>query len=289
MAGVDPYLGLLQGLNSAVGSYQDRSAQLEALGAKEREKQDELAAAKEKRKQDQAFDRQKLKQEAANHGRVIDFDEAGNVIDNGYDKTYLQMQKDKLNADPFGTKQLAAATARANLDEKAKGTPDERKALSYASRLQQAEDVFGDLTKQGYDRATLTESARGLLGSIAPAVKTTEYGKQTQAENNFINAQLRRESGAAIGKEERAAAEVQYFPRPGDTPEVVEQKRLNRIQAIKNLNNEAGRGLLPGSPDTNVQPAAAPKMVTVIAPNGREKMIPESMVQQALQNGGRLK
>ena len=39
---------------------------------------------------------------------------------------------------------------------------------------------------------------------------------------------LRRESGAAIGKEEFENANLQYFPQPGDTPETVQQKLTNQ-------------------------------------------------------------
>jgi hypothetical protein len=64
---------------------------------------------------------------------------------------------------------------------------------------------------------------------------------QDQAERNFVNALLRKESGAAIGKEEFNSAEIQYFPRAGDTPEVIAQKKANRERAIDTLRRESGK------------------------------------------------
>jgi hypothetical protein len=58
--------------------------------------------------------------------------------------------------------------------------------------------------------------------------KSDEYKQIEQAQRDFINATLRRESGAAIAPSEFENAQLQYFPQPGDTPEVVKQKQRNR-------------------------------------------------------------
>jgi hypothetical protein len=63
-----------------------------------------------------------------------------------------------------------------------------------------------------------------------------------QAKRDFINAILRRESGAVISEEEFANAEQQYFPQPGDGPEVIAQKRANRENAIRGIEVSAGQG-----------------------------------------------
>ncbi len=61
-----------------------------------------------------------------------------------------------------------------------------------------------------------------------------------QANRNFINATLRRESGAVITPSELENARQQYFPQPGDSPEVIEQKRQNRAEQIAGFAREAG-------------------------------------------------
>jgi len=58
--------------------------------------------------------------------------------------------------------------------------------------------------------------------------KSDEYKQIEQAQRDFINATLRRESGAAIAPSEFENAQLQYFPQPCDTPEVVKQKQRNR-------------------------------------------------------------
>lgn len=64
--------------------------------------------------------------------------------------------------------------------------------------------------------------------------------KMEQAQRNFINAVLRRESGAQISDSEFANARLQYFPVIGDTPEVIEQKRRTREDAINSMMIESG-------------------------------------------------
>lgn len=63
-----------------------------------------------------------------------------------------------------------------------------------------------------------------------------------QAQRNFVNAVLRRESGAVISDEEFANAAQQYFPQPGDSPAVVAQKAQNRMTAIAGVRRASGPG-----------------------------------------------
>jgi hypothetical protein len=64
--------------------------------------------------------------------------------------------------------------------------------------------------------------------------------KAEQAQRNFINAVLRRESGATIQPYEFDNANMQYFPQEGDSQEVLVQKRANRREAIEGLKKAAG-------------------------------------------------
>lgn len=118
-------------------------------------------------------------------------------------------------------------------------TADQSKAALFAKRMEQAEGVFTALTDGGYNRADASE---GIQSSrfFPDRLQGENYKKQQQAEDNFLNAVLRRESGASISDEERATGSRQYFPRSGDTAEVLEQKRQNRELAISGLNAEAG-------------------------------------------------
>ena len=60
---------------------------------------------------------------------------------------------------------------------------------------------------------------------------------------------LRKESGAAIGKDEFARDFVVYFPQPGDRPEVVEQKQAARVAVMHGMASEAGNYFSKTNPD----------------------------------------
>lgn len=125
-------------------------------------------------------------------------------------------------------------------------TQDQANSKTFADRLQQAEDIFTTLENEGYDfsnakyigeRSVPTSIAGFSTGGFG---KSSEIKRQEQAERNFINAVLRKESGASISASEFDNAKLQYFPQPGDTPEVLAQKKENRRIAIEGMKNAAG-------------------------------------------------
>lgn len=73
-------------------------------------------------------------------------------------------------------------------------------------------------------------------------LQSPEYQRFEQARRDFINAQLRRESGAVINPSEFENADRQYFPVPGDGPEVIAQKARNRKIAIQNMRRSGTPG-----------------------------------------------
>jgi hypothetical protein len=79
-----------------------------------------------------------------------------------------------------------------------------------------------------------------LYRNLPDRIKPELIKQQEQAERNFVNAVLRRESGAVISKEEFENAAKQYFPQAGDTQAVLDQKRNNRNTVLNNLANESG-------------------------------------------------
>lgn len=116
-----------------------------------------------------------------------------------------------------------------------KGT--QYQASVYGQRMSQANEIFDDLVADGFDR---TKWGAGMLDKLPNVAKTANVQAQAQAERNFVNAVLRRESGAAIADHEFTSAEKQYFPRSGDSKRVLEQKRQNRMTAVAGMKAEAG-------------------------------------------------
>jgi hypothetical protein len=117
-------------------------------------------------------------------------------------------------------------------------TQGQEKATGFFGRAAQSQIILSELENQG----TLM---RNYLAGAVPFgnfLRTSEGQRYDQAKRDFINAILRQESGAVIGESEFASAEKQYFPQPGDTPEVIAQKRQNRQTAIMGLKVASGPG-----------------------------------------------
>lgn len=112
-------------------------------------------------------------------------------------------------------------------------------AAAYADRMVSADAVLSDplLTKAMGD---LTEQIKGNVPVAGNFLVSKEYQMAEQAQRDFINAVLRRESGAVISPSEFENAKKQYFPQPGDGPEVIEQKARNRRTAIDGVARAAG-------------------------------------------------
>lgn len=114
------------------------------------------------------------------------------------------------------------------------------KSAMFGARMRAASDILDGLDGKYSTVAGVVAGGNG-PASIAfnPALDANTQ-KAIQAKRDFINAVLRQESGAAISPSEFANADRQYFPQPGDGPEVITQKKQNRELAIHGMNNNAG-------------------------------------------------
>jgi len=114
---------------------------------------------------------------------------------------------------------------------------------NYASRLDQSTKIIDELENQFIGAASY-------IGEKLPNImKSSDRQRFEQAQRNFINAVLRRESGAVISPEEFANARQQYFSQPGDSAEVLETKKANRDLVKRNFINEAGPAYNPSNQD----------------------------------------
>lgn len=119
-------------------------------------------------------------------------------------------------------------------------TDEQAKAAGFASRLRDSDARLGskevsDALLSGYDN-TVSDIPLG----IGNAMVSNEYQIGDQARRDFLNAQLRRESGAVIGAGEFSSGTKQYFPNYGDKGAVLLNKELSRKQAIYNMLVSAG-------------------------------------------------
>lgn len=123
-----------------------------------------------------------------------------------------------------------------------KQTGEQANAATFATRMAEAEKIIADPAVYGAGMGmggAALDIASGVpvVGNmiVGSTKNGAAYQKFDQAKRDFVNAVLRKESGAAISSSEFANAEKQYFPRPGDTPEVIAQKAANRATAIDTI------------------------------------------------------
>jgi hypothetical protein len=145
------------------------------------------------------------------------------------------------------------------------------KAAGFTDRMLQSEGILsGVAVPEGYQGPTtpgvqdqgknVTQAGLSKIPGVGNYLVSNERQKFEQAKRDFINAQLRRESGAAISPTEFESADKQYFPVPGDKPEVIKQKEANRRAAIEALGREGGPSYRPKAnfaPDGGIRPYAA--------------------------------
>lgn len=117
---------------------------------------------------------------------------------------------------------------------------DQGKNTGFLIRGRESHKVISELEQAG--TSLWNKTMRGLPGGVGNYGLDPDAQKFEQAKRDFVNAVLRRESGAVISDEEFENANQQYFPQPGDGPEVIAQKRRNRENAVKGFEIGAGPG-----------------------------------------------
>ena len=126
-----------------------------------------------------------------------------------------------------------AAAAWGTLNGKSQ-TEGERLTEVYATRMNEANAVVEKLGGKFAKPQAVFGSFLSNIG--APSLLLSPERQQyDQAQRNFLNAVLRKESGAVISNEEFSSGAKQYFPQAGDSSGVLQQKTQNRSTAINGL------------------------------------------------------
>lgn len=157
-------------------------------------------------------------------------------------------------------------------------TAAEKKALGFYRRvdnaLDQIDQMEGEVSQMGLGGQTRL--------TYAPNFLQSPVGKRfTQAKNDFINATLRRESGAAISDGEYKRFDQIYFPQPGDDAPTLAQKKKARDVQLDSLITDAGRAYTAEFGDT----PKAGGTVVMIDGEGKEWNVPLANVAIFESNG----
>lgn len=178
---------------------------------------------------------------------------------------------EKITARPvFGTDGNPLAAAPKPLTE------SQGKATTFAARMTDAESIIRSMESKGVSGSDFGTIAAG--GPLTNWMATSSGQQYRQAQENWVTANLRQESGAAIGKDEMDKDVRKFFPVPGDSQEVKNQKTRSRSIATQGMVQQAGPGsksiagiVAAGQPDATPAPAAAPTMAAMPTPNASNR------------------
>lgn len=132
-------------------------------------------------------------------------------------------------------------------------TEGQYKARTFANRMSDATNIFNSpvLDKNGNplrDSQGNIQTLENIAGRpeyikenipfIGNWATSTNRQRYKQAQENWVTANLRKESGAVIGEEEMQQEIKKWFPQTGDSDETVRQKSIARITAEQGMREE---------------------------------------------------
>lgn len=162
--------------------------------------------------------------------------------------------------ESFANRQEAAANRAVTAAQGKKPTEQERLASGFAQRMELSDQLIKDVENKvaqqqlaGKDVGSAYPTARtqalGNVPLVGDYLRNVGSSKQQQlyrqAQENWVRANLRKESGAAIGKDEMEAEIKTYFPQPGEDPTVRAQKEMARQVTQEAMRTAAGTAYKP--------------------------------------------
>ncbi|OTG71407.1 hypothetical protein B9T38_09040 [Acinetobacter sp. ANC 4218] len=123
-------------------------------------------------------------------------------------------------------------------------TEQQSKDALFGARMQEANKILTALEAKDIKAPVMNSLPYGdKFSNALPSIlggASAEQQQYTQAQRDFINAVLRKESGAVIADSEFANAQKQYFPQIGDSKDVIAQKARNRKLAMNMIISGSG-------------------------------------------------
>ena len=141
-------------------------------------------------------------------------------------------------------RKLSRELAQGEREQKrVEGTEGQKLAAGFADRMVASNAIIEQLEPSGGLPTEFTSIAGSVpfAGSyLQRKAMTPEQQRYKQAADNWIRANLRKESGAVIGADEMAAEYATYFPQPGDDPSTIAQKAEARKVTTQAMIKNAG-------------------------------------------------
>lgn len=148
---------------------------------------------------------------------------------------------------------IGGQPARRPVSEENKLTEAQAKAATFQRQMLSAERELGstpiDMTR------LWSQLDVGLAGGLTNPLSSAPAQRARQAQEQWAESFLRFKTGAAATKDEVALNVRTFFPQPGDSAAVVQQKARMRQQAMQDIATAAGPGAV-GVGSSNNRPAA---------------------------------
>jgi hypothetical protein len=124
-------------------------------------------------------------------------------------------------------------------------TAEQLLIAGFADRLNNSRRILDRIERAGYDPTNPQDAIGSRIGIAGNFMMTAQGQLYRQAAENWVRANLRRESGASIGDQEAQREVANYFPQPGEPAAVVRQKAESRRLVEQGLIRAAGSAYQP--------------------------------------------
>lgn len=147
------------------------------------------------------------------------------------DEAAAQKQAVELAAKEAASGPLASAN-----ESQKKTAVFARRMFDSAGELDRLEQVIDPTSRL----IEMIAGSGGVKSEVANRLSSPEEQQYATAASDFVTAQLRKESGAAIGDDEFERKYREFFPVPGDTPAQIKAKAERRRKAAQDMSVESG-------------------------------------------------
>lgn len=168
-------------------------------------------------------------------------------------------------------------------------TEAQSKDTVYTTRAAGALETLNTIDQLLADPVNAVAGGVPVVGNF---LKSADYQRAEQAGQEFLQAILRKDTGAAITAQEQDLYGKTYLPRPGDSKEVIQQKQISRRRALQALQfglppqailqlSQSGAELMP----TTQQVGDGESAVAGTGAQPQQPALPEGMTGSKTVNG----
>ena len=157
----------------------------------------------------------------------------------------------------------------------------ELQSSAFAEQMVNSNSILDKMeASQGFDPTNYRDNLSQKVPLVGNSLVDPKFQQYRQAQEAWVRAKLRKESGALIGDDEMNQEIKTFFPQPGDTPETIAQKQKARLIATNSMIKSAGPAW-GGQAQTPPQPANNETGNTGLSPlpqPSNQKVVPQEAI-----------